>query len=100
MYKSGNKRMFRITALSCLLLVCLSMMGCTTQQSKLEDGLYLAKWEGYTGITTDEEAIAYIPIMSVGTEEDYEYPQWYTSEAFSVTWMAKLFRKMLACFGQ
>jgi len=55
MYKSGNKRMFRITALSCLLLVCLSMMGCATQQSKLEDGLYLAKWEGYTGITTDEK---------------------------------------------
>jgi len=55
MYKSGNKRMFRITTLSCLLLVCLSLIGCATQQSKLEDGLYLAKWEGYTGITTDEK---------------------------------------------
>jgi len=84
MYKSRNERMFRITALSCLLLVCLLMMGCTTQQSKLEDGLYLAKWEGYTGITTDEEAIAYIPIMSVGTGKEYEYPQQYTRAAFNV----------------
>ncbi len=74
MYKSGNKRMFRITALSCLLLVCLSMMGCATQQSKLEDGLYLAKWEGYTGITTDEKAIAYIPIMRSVLEKTMSTP--------------------------
>jgi len=60
------------------------MMGCATQQSKIEDGLYLAKWEGYTGITTDEKAIAYIPIMSVGTGEDYEYRQQYTQAAFNV----------------
>ena len=98
MYKSGNKRMFRITALSCLLLVCLSMMGCATQQSKLEDGLYLAKWEGYTGITTDEKAIAYIPIMGVGTEEKYQYPQWYTSEAFSVTMDGKVVSENVSLF--
>jgi len=58
----------------------------------------LAKWEGYTGITTDEEAIAYIPIMSVGTEEDYEYPQWYTSEAFSVTMDGKVVSENVSLF--
>jgi len=36
--------------------------------------------------------------MSVGTEEDYEYPQWYTSEAFSVTMDGKVVSENVSLF--
>lgn len=79
-----NFKQYLSFAILIILLLLPLLTSCSNgNMSNTENGLYIAKWYGYSGITNTENAIVSVPFICVGGEE-YGFSSSYNSNQCEV----------------